>query len=86
MARPMGQPLPSPEPPPFLQVGTALFRHPDSCRHSAQEITQLINMWQRDSISMRYVARFGYHLAEPVPQSGEAGVPVAVGAPGTGSA
>lgn len=39
------------------------------------------NMWQRDSTSMRATMRIGYHLAQPVTQSGEAGVPVSVVVP-----
>lgn len=39
------------------------------------------NMWQRDSTSMRAVMRVGYHLAQPVTQSGTAGVPVSVVVP-----
>lgn len=39
------------------------------------------NMWQRDSTSMRAVMRVGYHLAQPVTQSGTSGVPVAVVTP-----
>lgn len=41
------------------------------------------NMWQQDSTSMRAVMRVGYHLAQPVTQSGTAGVPVAVVTPGS---
>lgn len=43
------------------------------------------NAWQRDSTSMRAVMRVGYHLAQPVTQSGTAGVPVSVVVPGSPS-
>ncbi|WP_433506760.1 phage major capsid protein [Pseudonocardia halophobica] len=36
------------------------------------------NMFQRDSTAMRAVMRVGYHLAQPVTQSGTASVPVAI--------